>query len=132
LHMCKVIHLSLESSDPFYNVLSLINPITDVPLQMSVPVRVPSRGGDSGSEARLGVTLRGVIITIHMVTRVATPIRSVPLGLLMLGLRRSHGLLCYLHASSPVSARWSCEAVVHLSHMIKLQCNTFTRVQSKA
>jgi hypothetical protein len=32
LHMCKVIHLSLESSDPFHYALSLVNPITDVPL----------------------------------------------------------------------------------------------------
>jgi hypothetical protein len=132
LNVCKVIHSSLESSDPFYNALSLINPITNVPLQRSVPVRVPSRDGDSGSEARLGVTLRGLIITIHMVTWVATPIHSVPLGLLRVSLQCSHGLLCYLHASSPASARWSCEAVAHLSHMIKLQCKTFIRVQSKA
>jgi hypothetical protein len=33
--VCKVIHLSLESSDPFHRVLSLVNPITDVPLQCS-------------------------------------------------------------------------------------------------
>jgi hypothetical protein len=32
LHVCKVIHSSLESSDPFYRALSLVNPITDVPL----------------------------------------------------------------------------------------------------
>jgi hypothetical protein len=49
LHVCKVIHTSLESSDPFHRALSLVNPITDVPLQRSIPVRVPSRGGVSGS-----------------------------------------------------------------------------------
>jgi hypothetical protein len=37
-HMCKVILLLLESSDPFLHVLRLVNPITDVPLQWSVPV----------------------------------------------------------------------------------------------
>jgi hypothetical protein len=31
---------SLESSDPFHRALSLVNPITDVPLQRSVRVRV--------------------------------------------------------------------------------------------
>jgi hypothetical protein len=30
-HVCKVIHLSLESSDPLHCALSLVNPITDVP-----------------------------------------------------------------------------------------------------
>jgi predicted SprT family Zn-dependent metalloprotease len=30
LHVCKVIHLSLKSSDPFHRMLSLVNPITDV------------------------------------------------------------------------------------------------------
>ena len=35
--MCKVIHLKLKSSNPFYHVLSLVNPITDVLLQRSVP-----------------------------------------------------------------------------------------------
>jgi hypothetical protein len=54
LHVCKVIHPSLESSDPFHRALSLVNHITDVPLQRSVPVRVPGRGGGSGSEARRG------------------------------------------------------------------------------
>jgi hypothetical protein len=63
----------LESSDPFYCVLSLVNPITDVPLQRSVPVRVPGGGGGSGSGARLRVTVRGVVTTILMVTQVATP-----------------------------------------------------------
>jgi hypothetical protein len=53
LHVCKVIHPSLESFDPFHHVLSLVNPITDVPLQRSVPVRIPGRGGGSSSEVRL-------------------------------------------------------------------------------
>jgi hypothetical protein len=131
LHVCKVIHSSLESSGLFHRTLSLVNPITDILLQRSVPVRVPGRGGGSGSEDRLRVTVRGVVTTL-MVTRVATHIPSVPLGLLRLSLWCSRGLLCYLHASSPMSARWSCEVVVHLSHPIKLQCNTLTRVQSKA
>jgi hypothetical protein len=130
--VCKVIHSSLESSDPFYRMLSMVNPITDVPLQRSIPVRVPGRGGGFGSEARLRVTLRGVTTTTHMVTRVATPIPSVPLGLPRVSLRCHRGLLCYLHEISPASVRWSCEAVVCLSHLIKLQCKTFTRVQSKA
>jgi hypothetical protein len=30
LHMCKDINPSLESSDPFHRMLSLVNPITDV------------------------------------------------------------------------------------------------------
>jgi hypothetical protein len=72
LHMCKVIHPSLESSNPFHRVLSLVNPITDVPLQRSIPVRVPGRGGGSGLEARLRVTVRGVVATL-MVTRVEEP-----------------------------------------------------------
>jgi hypothetical protein len=63
LHMCKVIHPSLESSDPFHRALSLVSPITGVPFQRKVLVRVPSRGGGSSSEARLGVTVRGVITT---------------------------------------------------------------------
>jgi hypothetical protein len=129
--VCKVILSSLESPDPFYRALSLVNPISDVLLQRSIPVRVPGRGGSSGSEARLRVTLRGVITTTLMVTRVATPIPSVPLGLLRVSLRCSRGLLCCLHASSPTSARWSYEAVTRLSHPIKLQCKTFIRVQSK-
>jgi hypothetical protein len=82
LHMCKVIHPSLELNDPFHRVLSLVNRITDVPLQRSVPVRVPGRGGGSGSETILEVIVRGVVTTTFMVTRVATPIPSVPLGLL--------------------------------------------------
>jgi hypothetical protein len=119
LHVCKVIHPMLESSDPFHHVLSLVNPITDVLLQRSVPVRVPGRGGGSGSVARLRVTMRGVV-TALMVTRVATPIPSFPLGLVRVSLKCSHGLLCYLQARPPVSARWSCEAVACLSYSIKL------------
>jgi hypothetical protein len=128
LHVCKVIHSLLESSYPFFRVLSLVNPITDVPLQRSVLVRVPDRGGGSGLEAMLGVTVRGIVTTTLMVTRVANPIPSVPLGLLRVSLRCSRGLLCCLHTSSPVSARWSCKAVACLSHPIKLQCKTLTRV----
>jgi hypothetical protein len=67
-------------------MLSLINPITDVLLQRSVPVRVPVRGGDSSLKARLRVIMRGVVTTTLMVTRVATPIPSVPLGLLRVSL----------------------------------------------
>jgi hypothetical protein len=128
LHMGKVIHLSIESFDPSHRMLSLVNPITDIPLQRSVPVRVPSRGGGSGSEARLGVTVRGIVTTTLMVTRVANPISSVPLELLRVSLWCGHGLLCCLHTTSPTSARWSCKAVACLSHPIKLQCKTFTRI----
>jgi hypothetical protein len=102
LHVCKVIHPSLESSDPFHHAL---NPITDIPLQRTVLVRVPGRCGGSSSVARLGVTVRGVLTTTLMVTRVATPIPCVPLGLLRVSLLCSRGLLCCLHVSSPVSAR---------------------------
>jgi hypothetical protein len=132
LRMCQVIHPMLGSSDPFHRALSLVNPITRVPFQRSVPVKVPDRGGGSGSKARLGVTVIWVVTTTIMVTRVATPIPSVPLGLLRVSLWCSRGLLCYLHVSSPASARWSCEVVVRLSHLIKLQCMTFIGVQSKA
>jgi hypothetical protein len=132
LHMCKVIHLMLESSDPFYHTLSLVNPITNIPLQRGVPVKIPSRGKGSSSEARLGVTVRGVVTTTLMVNRVATPIPSAPLGLLRVSMWYNRGLLCHLHTISPVSVRWSCEAVACLSHLIKLQCKTFTRVQLKA
>jgi hypothetical protein len=118
-HGCKVIHLLLESSDPLHPALSLVSPTTKVPLQRSVPVGVPSRGRGSGSEARLRITVRGVVTTL-MVTWVATSIPTVPLGLLRVSLWCSHGLLCWLHASSPVSARWSYEAVARLSHLIKL------------
>jgi hypothetical protein len=128
LHMCKVMHSSLESTDPFHRALSLVNPITDIPLQRSVPVRVPGRGGGSSSEARLEVTVRGIVTTTLMVTRIVNPIPSVPVGHLRVSLRCSSGLLCCLHTSSPVSARWSCETVVHLTHLIKLQCKTFTRI----
>jgi hypothetical protein len=131
LHMCKVIHPSLESFHPFHRALSLVNPITDVLLQWSIPVRVPGRGEGSGSEARLGVTMRG-IVTTFMVNLVATPVPTIPLGLLRVSLWCSHGLLCYLQTSSPASVRWSCESVARLSHLIILQCKTFTRVQSKA
>jgi hypothetical protein len=119
LHVCKVIHSSLKSYDPFYHALNLVNPITDVPLQRNIPVRVPGRAG--------GI-LREVITTTLMVTRVATPIPSVPLGLLRVSLWCSRGLLGCLQASSPASARWSCEAMARLSHPIELQCKTFTRV----
>jgi hypothetical protein len=128
LHVSKVIHPSLELSDPFHRALSLINPIADIPLQRRVPVKVLGRGRGSGSEARLGVTVRGVVTITLMVTRVATPIPGVPLGLPRVSQRCSHGPLCCLHTSLPVSARWSCEAMAHLSHPIKLQCKTFTRV----
>jgi hypothetical protein len=120
LHICKVIHSSLESFNPFYHALCLLNPITDLPLQRSIPVREPGRGRGSGLEARPGVPLRGVITTTLMATWVATTIPSVPLGLLMVSLRCSRGLLCCLHVSSPASARWSCKAVAQLSHLIKL------------
>jgi hypothetical protein len=120
LHVCKVIHMSLESSDPLHRALRLVNPIIDVPLQGRVPVRVPRRGKCFGSEARLGVTVRGIVTTTLMVTRVANSIPSVPLGLLRVSLRCSHGLLCCLHTSSLVSARWSCKAVARLSHLTNL------------
>jgi hypothetical protein len=58
----------VESSDPFHRVLSLVNPITNVVLQRRVPVKVLGRGGGSNSEARLGVTMRGVVATTLMVT----------------------------------------------------------------
>jgi hypothetical protein len=128
LHECKVIHLSFESSDLLHCVLNLVNPITNVPLQRSVLVRVPGRGRGSGSEIRLGVTVRRKVTTTLMMTRVANPIPSVPLGLLRVSLRYSRGLLCCLHTSSPMSARWSCEVVACLSHPIKLQCKTFIRI----
>jgi hypothetical protein len=111
LHMCKVIHPSLELTDPFHCMLSLVHPITEVPFQRKVLVEVPSIGGGFGSEARLWVTMRGVVTTTLMVTRVVTSTPSVPLGLLRVSLRCSRGLLCCLRASSPTSARWSCEAV---------------------
>jgi hypothetical protein len=120
LHVCKVIHTSLKLSDTFHRVLSLVRPIIDVPFQRKVPVEVPSRGGGSSSEARPGVTVRGAVTINLMVTRVASPIPSVPLGLLRVSLRCSRGLLCYLHASSPVNVRWSCEDVACLSHPINL------------
>jgi hypothetical protein len=66
--MCKVIHLMLKSSNPFHYMINLVNHITGIPLKRSVPVRVPDRRGGSGSEARLGVTVRGVVTTTLMVT----------------------------------------------------------------
>jgi hypothetical protein len=63
LPVCKVIHQSLKSSDHFHHALSLVSTITGVPLQRRVPVGVPGRGGGSSSEARLGVTMRGVVTT---------------------------------------------------------------------
>jgi hypothetical protein len=78
--------LVCESSDPFHCALSLVNPITDVLLQRSIPVRVSGRGEGSGSEARVGVTVGGIVTTILMVTQVANPIPSVPLGLLRVSL----------------------------------------------
>jgi hypothetical protein len=92
---------------------------------------VPSRGRGSGLEARLRVTVRGIVTTTLIVIRVANLIPSVPLGLLRVSLWCSGGLLCCFHTSSPVGARWSYEAVVRLSYLIKLQCKTFKRVQSK-
>jgi hypothetical protein len=88
--MCKVIHPSLELSNTFHCVLSLVSPITDVVLQRIIPVRIPGRGGVFGSEARLRVTVRGVITTALMVTRVAIPIPSVPLGLLRVSLDEAY------------------------------------------
>jgi hypothetical protein len=120
LHVCKVIHPLLKSSDPFHHALSLVNPMTDVLLQRSVPVMVPGRGRGSSSEAGLGVTVRGIVTTTLVVTRVANPIPIAPVGLLRVSLQCSYGLLCCLHTSSPASARWSCEAVACLSHLIKL------------
>jgi hypothetical protein len=99
LHMCKIIHPSLKSSDPFHHTLSVVDPILNILLQRIVPVRVPGRGGGSDLEARLGVIVRGVVTTL-MVTQVATPIPNVPLGLLRASLRCTHGLLCCLHESS--------------------------------
>jgi hypothetical protein len=68
LHVCKIIHPSLESSNPFHHALSLVSLITGVSLQRSVPVGVPGRGRGSSSEARLRVTVRGVVTTTLMVT----------------------------------------------------------------
>jgi hypothetical protein len=65
--MCKIIHPLLESSDLFHRVLSLVNPITDVPLQSSIPVRICGRCEGSGSEARLMINVIGVVTTL-MVT----------------------------------------------------------------
>jgi hypothetical protein len=120
MEVCISVCTLFESFDPFHHVLSWVNPINDIPLQWSVPVGIPSRGGGSGLEARLGVTVREVVTTTLMVTRVATPIPSVPLRLLRVSLWCSHGLLCCPHMSSPASAKRSCEAVACVSHPIKL------------
>jgi hypothetical protein len=128
LDVYKVIHPIHELSNPFHHVLSLVNPITNVSLKRSVPVRVPGRGRGSSSKIRLRVTMSGVVTTTLMVTRVATPIPNVPLGLLRVSLQCSGGLLCCLHTSSPASERRSCEAMACLSHPIKLQCKYFIRV----
>jgi outer membrane receptor protein involved in Fe transport len=58
----------LKSFDRFHHAVGLVNPITDLPLQRGIPVRVPGRGGGSGSEVRLGVTVRGVVTATLMVT----------------------------------------------------------------
>jgi hypothetical protein len=58
----------LESSDPFQHMLSQVNPISNISLQRVVPVRVPDKGRGFDSEARLGVTVRGVVTTNLMVT----------------------------------------------------------------
>jgi hypothetical protein len=47
-------------------------------------------------EARLRVTVRGVVTTTLMVTHVATLKPTVPLGLLRVSLWCSHGLMCYV------------------------------------
>jgi hypothetical protein len=101
-------------------MLSLVSPITDVPLQSRVPVRVPSGGRGSGLEASPGVTMRGVLTTALVVTCVATLIPSVPLVLLRVSLWCSRVVLCCLSVSSPVSAQWSYEPVAHLPYLIKL------------
>jgi hypothetical protein len=49
-------------------MLSLVNLITDVLLKRSIPVRVPGRGRGSILEARLGITVRGIVTTTLMVT----------------------------------------------------------------
>jgi hypothetical protein len=93
-HVCKVILLSLESSDTFHCALSLVNSVTNGSLQRSIPIRVPRRGRGSGSEARLRVTVRKIVTTTLMVAQVANRIPSVQLGLLRVSLRCSRGLLC--------------------------------------
>jgi hypothetical protein len=42
LHMCKVIHLSLESSNPFHRMLGLVNPITDIRFKGAYQSRYPA------------------------------------------------------------------------------------------
>jgi hypothetical protein len=58
----------LESFGPFHHALGIVNPITDVPLERSIPVRVPGRDRGSSSEDSLGVTVRGVVTNTLMVT----------------------------------------------------------------
>jgi hypothetical protein len=65
--------LELDQYILFYPVglhraLSLLNPIPDIPLQSNIPVGLLGRGGGSGLEARLGVTVRGVVTTTLRVT----------------------------------------------------------------
>jgi hypothetical protein len=119
--VCKVIHPSLKSSDPFHHTINLVSPITSVPLRRKILVEVLGRGRGSGSVARLQVTMREVVTTTLMVTQEAAPIHNVPLGLMRVSLRYSRGLLRYLQESSPASARWSCEAMARLSHPIALR-----------
>jgi hypothetical protein len=111
LHMFKVIHPSLKSPDPFHCALSLVNPITDVPLQRSILVRVPGRGGGSSLKARLGVIVRGIVITALMVTRVANPI---PCGVIVVccaasirGRLRVQGGPAKLWRASPFRSNYS-------------------------
>jgi hypothetical protein len=47
---------------------------------MTPLVKVLGRGGGSGLEARLGVTVKGAVTTTLMVTRVATPRTQCPTG----------------------------------------------------
>jgi hypothetical protein len=106
----------------------LVNAISDVPLQRRVLVGVASGGGGSSSEAWPRVAMIGVLTTALVVTRIATLIPSVPLGLLRVRMQCSCVMLCCLPVSLPTSARWSSEVVACLSHLIKLQCKTFTRI----
>jgi hypothetical protein len=48
------------------------------------------------------------------------PHTRYPTGAPVGRLQCSHGLLCCLHASSPVNVRWSYEEMACLSHLIKL------------
>jgi hypothetical protein len=77
LHVCEVIHPMLELSDPFHRALSLVSLITGIPLQRNLPVRIPGKGRGFGSEARLEVTVRGVVTTTLMVTHVVCYAASI-------------------------------------------------------